>query len=309
MERPPLARRPPAAFLRRPPQPTHAAHERLDLWHLELQKSMQAVADAFVDLSVSTDSVERLWQSALQMRCEFLQHQPEAVSSVAVAEVKENWIGKLSQLYSKQVRRPLEKNEIVYTVEDKAADGASIFTATVSAIDFRGGPYKGEPSRSKKLAEHSAASVALDMEFGGDAVAMTFAKVKQEPETFPERGVKRNAEEAVVSPKQKLNEQLRLLVDREISKDCIAYHTDQVEGVYQSSVCVVCYDNQTFAGQPAASKKEAEQSAAEAALVALEDVLRPAVEAQQEKKRRKLEEKRRRDKERKGGNGEAVDYD
>ncbi|CAJ1407687.1 unnamed protein product [Effrenium voratum] len=270
---------------------------------------MQAVADAFVDLSVSTDSVERLWQSALQMRCEFLQHQPEAVSSVAVAEVKENWIGKLSQLYSKQVRRPLEKNEIVYTVEDKAADGASIFTATVSAIDFRGGPYKGEPSRSKKLAEHSAASVALDMEFGGDAVAMTFAKVKQEPETFPERGVKRNAEEAVVSPKQKLNEQLRLLVDREISKDCIAYHTDQVEGVYQSSVCVVCYDNQTFAGQPAASKKEAEQSAAEAALVALEDVLRPAVEAQQEKKRRKLEEKRRRDKERKGGNGEAVDYD
>ena len=33
--------------------------ERLDLWHLELQKSMQAVADAFVDLSVSTDSVER----------------------------------------------------------------------------------------------------------------------------------------------------------------------------------------------------------------------------------------------------------
>ena len=44
----------------------------------------------------------RLWQSALQMRCEFLQHQPGAVSSVAVAEVKENWIGKLSQLYSKQ---------------------------------------------------------------------------------------------------------------------------------------------------------------------------------------------------------------
>ena len=38
-----------------------------------------------------------------------------------------------------------------------------------------------------------------------DAVAKTFAKVKQEPETFPERGVKRNAEEAVVSPKQKLN--------------------------------------------------------------------------------------------------------
>ena len=56
--------------------------------------------------------------------------------------------GPKSKRPSSQVRRPLEKNEIVYTVEDKAADGARIFTATVSAIDFRGGPYKAPTSAS-----------------------------------------------------------------------------------------------------------------------------------------------------------------
>lgn len=124
-----------------------------------------------------SEEVLSLWQAAFRLRLDLVRseecHSREAAEWEALAEcrvepVKEkdvskfNWKGKLMELYAKKVGRPLEKGELQYNTEELEDKS---FVSTVHCEGFAGGPFVGEPCRSKKLAEQAAAEVALDMEF------------------------------------------------------------------------------------------------------------------------------------------------
>eukprot|EP00438_Fugacium_kawagutii_P008228 Skav211133 [mRNA] locus=scaffold1447:104854:106928:- [translate_table: standard] len=84
-----------------------------------------------------------------------------------------NWIGKLHELYQKKLlgldrnTRNIQKDEIRFNTERRPGDGhhQSLFQSTVDAQEFEGGPFLGDTCSTKKLAEHSAARIAIENEF------------------------------------------------------------------------------------------------------------------------------------------------
>eukprot|EP00490_Sorites_sp_Unknown_P003900 CAMPEP_0114652748 /NCGR_PEP_ID=MMETSP0191-20121206/9246_1 /TAXON_ID=126664 /ORGANISM="Sorites sp." /LENGTH=111 /DNA_ID=CAMNT_0001867457 /DNA_START=33 /DNA_END=368 /DNA_ORIENTATION=- len=75
-----------------------------------------------------------------------------------------NWIGKLQELCQKKMKRNLEKQEITFNTESHGSAGNPSFQSTVFSELFVS-PVMGEPSGSKKQAEHAAARAAIEQEF------------------------------------------------------------------------------------------------------------------------------------------------
>ena len=75
-----------------------------------------------------------------------------------------NWIGKLQQLYSQHLKKPLEKGAIRYTTQEATGETGRDFRSVVEALTFQYA-YHGDLCQTKKQAEHSAAFTAIRSEF------------------------------------------------------------------------------------------------------------------------------------------------
>merc|ERR1712110_1021854 len=89
-----------------------------------------------------------------------------AIANGSDGDVVEDWKSKLGGAYSKEMHQAASKEIITYVVEPTSEGGGRTggFQAHVSCV-WSGQIYQGEEKTSKRQAEHSAAKVALQVEF------------------------------------------------------------------------------------------------------------------------------------------------
>lgn len=164
----------------------------------------------------------------------------------------------------------------------------------VAAVTFQGQTFASDEVKvNKKAATQMAAKEALRQCFPDafDACASGGAVQK------PSKGQKRkNAEEAAAEmhPKALLNQGMEHLIrkqfDRAKAKEDIVYTVTEIEGEVKSYQCQVTIPSQagkSWVGDACTSKKEAEQSAAHTAYMALTSVFAPLIAEHQAMKKAK----------------------
>mmetsp|Transcript_96162 Transcript_96162/g.254016 ORF Transcript_96162/g.254016 Transcript_96162/m.254016 type:complete len:304 (-) Transcript_96162:74-985(-) len=215
-----------------------------------------------------------------------------AVSVAASGEIL--WKSKLYEASVKKVKRSLGKDDFIFSTQDVPSGG---YICTVGSPSFLVREYSSEgPCASKKLAEHSAAKAALQAEFPEVFRELSMGIPAGKPlAPAPVQGQKRKAEGAAVGPaegKGELGHLIAIMLSRPVTKEDIVYTTMESEvggtKTYQSSVALPSYDaSQMFRGVPAASKKDAENNAAKAAVTGLAAFAAPLLEEHKAKKARK----------------------
>mmetsp|Transcript_96161 Transcript_96161/g.254013 ORF Transcript_96161/g.254013 Transcript_96161/m.254013 type:complete len:305 (-) Transcript_96161:74-988(-) len=216
-----------------------------------------------------------------------------AVSVAASGEIL--WKSKLYEASVKKVKRSLGKDDFIFSTQDVPSGG---YICTVGSPSFLVREYSSEgPCASKKLAEHSAAKAALQAEFPEVFRELSMgipAGVSAQGQNAPQ-GQKRKAGGAAAGPapgKGELGHLIAIMLSRPVTKEDIVYTTMESEvggtKTYQSSVALPSYDaSQMFRGVPAASKKDAENNAAKAAVTGLAAFAAPLLEEHKAKKARK----------------------
>jgi len=167
--------------------------------------------------------------------------------------------------------RTLTKQDVAY--QTTAVETG--FQSTVRLCCLQGEQFVGEVSTTEKAAEHAAAHQALL------ANAEAIAALPPPTKTGRRKQVKPPVPGAVPGalgltvPAAGLNAKTTLVISlqahchRTMSKPDIAYTTSGSSGQFWSTVRLACLQPAlSFQGQPAATEKAAEQSAAEAALCA-----------------------------------------
>jgi len=201
------------------------------------------------------------------------------------------WKTRFNQAFGKRYKVNCSKDSILYTtVED--ADGK--FTSSLSSDKFENA-HAGEMQPSKRLAEESAAMVALEAEFPNVYNSFPEEARKLEVELVEkQRGVKikndpYGHDSAGKDPKSQLNQGMTIIVERSLTKGDAVYSSSKSNGMYTAVVTLHCLvEPQSFTGEPAAEQKAAEANAARAALEEWTDAIeekRPEWEA------RKIEKK------------------
>jgi dsRNA-specific ribonuclease len=206
---------------------------------------------------------------------------PQLLHSSQPSEEQQNWKGFLGQVLQKYLKRPIEKEDITYSVY--ASDPG--FVATIHISSF-GQAYEGPTMPTKKAAEQAAAKVILEMEFP-DFIAekMNIMVVNSPPAEMSKPSKRKDAAEDV-HPKSRLAYAVTLLLGRSASKEDVVYECVEVEPKsYAAFLRLPTYDPESsFEGEIASSKKEAETNAAKAALEFLSDLVAPLEEEQKAKK-------------------------
>jgi len=216
-----------------------------------------------------------------------------AVSQSASGEI--SWKSKLYDASVQKVKRTMSKDDFVFSIQDNPLGG---FICTVGSPSFLVREYTSEDScASKKLAEHSAAKAALQAEFPEVFLELSMGIPAGAPAQGQKalQGQKRKAEGASAGPapgKGELGHLVAIILARPMTKQDIVYTTMESEvggaKTYQSSVALPSYDaSQMFRGVPAASKKDAENNAAKAAVAGLAAFAAPLLEEHKAKKARK----------------------
>lgn len=222
------------------------------------------------------------------------------------------WKSRVAHAYGKEYKQPPTKDSVVYITESIEGGG---FTCTLTCDKFSDAYTSEEAFPCKKLAEESAAMVALKAEFpsayketpakmkkkgalgGAGAPAAVARQTALAAERSEGGGVKRKAakvEDAKVhpqDPKSRLNFGIMLLAERPITKEDLVYTTEEKNGNAVCTLTINCFDK-TFKGKPAVgftkeSKKKAEQNAAEAALKAYKSEIAEKIPEHQAKKEAK----------------------
>ena len=204
--------------------------EEVPAWE-DFEAVAQELISGVMDLSLPMPDLLQLWGRVLSQRSRWQKldaegrvvwpqdehalagpgaHGPDAGELPAAGETPsnseaENWKGKLQQVYAKHLcGRPVEKNEISYTVETVMGGR---FQATVQAAALSG-PITGEVSATKKHAEHSAARAAIYSD-------------------FPDFMAAADKTAAIQNPKMMLNQMLTTLLGRTATKDDTEYQTQE----------------------------------------------------------------------------------
>jgi len=221
------------------------------------------------------------------------------------------WKSRIAHAYGKEYKTPPTKDSVVYTTEKIEGEG---FTCTLTCDKFSDEYTSQEVYPSKKLAEESAAMVALKAEFAaayreapaamkrkgalggaGTAAASQKAIVKTEG-----GGVKRKSVEdgmKNLDPKSRLNFGAMVLAERPITKEDLEYTMEEKNGSAVATLTLNFLDGKSFKGRPAPgftkdSKKQAEQNAAEAVLKAYKRQIDQKVPEHQARKEAKEEAKK-----------------
>mmetsp|Transcript_74847 Transcript_74847/g.178688 ORF Transcript_74847/g.178688 Transcript_74847/m.178688 type:complete len:345 (+) Transcript_74847:40-1074(+) len=258
---------------------------------------------ALLDLSLPTVDLLNLWGRALaersrwqQLDAEGLLEWPDSPGGRAEAwsqpqgdgygrqphSEQKNWKGLLQQAYQQTHRKVIPKDEISYVVEAVESQ----FKATVQAPGLSS-PFQGELSINKKQAEHAAARAAIYADFP------KYAEVPEKVQKATEPA------ENAMSAKMKLHEMVQLLTGRSVVKEEIEYEIQelQVPGQrgtqYVATVRLAALDDDSYEGEPASNKKQAEHLAAQAAVAAMAERVQPLEQERREAKRRKTMEARR----------------
>lgn len=206
--------------------------------------------------------------------------------------------GLVHDAMTKALGRPVQKGEVTYQHEDVVDEAGNVLVAAIIECPLWQNVYQGEAQSTKKAAEHAAAKEALAGEFPevyaqrahsataglGNGNAHPSAPKRKEP--GPEAS----------DPKSKLYSAMHILCERSLQRGDMVFSTEMLpEGGPGCCVCVLsmpCYDpNFAVQGEPAETKKLAEQAAAQAALDALSDVIEPAEKEHKVKKARLLQER------------------
>merc|ERR1719253_229338 len=142
--------------------------------------------------------------------------------------------------------------------------------------------FTGKPADSKKEAEQNAALQALNA-MSKDIKEVQKAHGKVEKAKTAET-VGRPDQHSNDSPKTRLSQVLPLLLGRAATKDDCVYEMNGENGKYQAVLQIAALDMEStdFIGEPADTKKEAEQNAALQALNAMSREIEEVQKAREE---------------------------
>jgi hypothetical protein len=205
-----------------------------------------------------------------------------------------DWKGSFAAEFARLNHRSATSDDIGYDVQEIAGNKPGVvsgYKATMSVNTDRGMEvFEGEVATNKKAAEKLACK---------SAVAVLFPHIHDQMISFPQAGgVKRKAGGIAEAPaealesKSKLNQALCLLLGRNPMKGDAVFDTSETEDrAWISQVVLVTDPEVAYQGEVQPNKKAAENSAAEAALVALQDRVTPLEQEHKAKKARANREK------------------
>eukprot|EP00449_Zooxanthella_nutricula_P025178 CAMPEP_0198547222 /NCGR_PEP_ID=MMETSP1462-20131121/67437_1 /TAXON_ID=1333877 /ORGANISM="Brandtodinium nutriculum, Strain RCC3387" /LENGTH=318 /DNA_ID=CAMNT_0044277699 /DNA_START=69 /DNA_END=1025 /DNA_ORIENTATION=- len=283
-----------------------------EVHELEAQLAVDAnsVFDGVLDLNTTMVSLGAQWDKLMELRSRLLiMHgvpahkarppgkgvQPPAAASFPPPAMMKAWQtaqfaegsspdgdfkSKLQFAVTKRAKRTLTKGELIYTHTPDESSKPALYTATVHGTSegLLKQPYSSsEPVSGKRAAEHAAAKVALEAEFG----FVFDGKVPATPAPPAEAGK---------DPRTRLTNGAHLLLGRPLAKGEVVYATRPAEpSEGKGFVCtssIPAHDpSASWQGAPAESVKQAEMNAAEAALEALAKTI-AALEVERAEKRR-----------------------
>lgn len=172
----------------------------------------------------------------------------------------------LNQFCQKYCQRPVTKTDIVYVTSKFGHQFGYQFQAIVKLNCLQGQEYAGSPSNNPKEAEKSAAQQALAAH-APQIAALPLSTTKAKP---PEDG-----QNPAITPKTKLNSMCMRIAKRYLQKGEMEYESRKVPGGYQATVKLSAlpgeWKDRLWAGQVFTTKQKAEQSAAEIALMQIQE--------------------------------------
>jgi len=204
-----------------------------------------------------------------------------------------DWKSKLCGLIGKREKRTPQKGDFVYTVTEEGGG----YVGSISSEMFKTN-YTGEPSQSKRLAEHAAAMAAIQTEFPAEAAQFLAVSGGVAAPPKQQAGQKRSHAEMQTGPgdaKSQFMHAAQMLLGRSVTKADVVFETKAVnesETEFASTLCFKAYDPATtYQGQPSDGKKAAESSASTMCLEALASHIAAATEEHQAKKAKQRAEK------------------
>lgn len=264
-------------------------------WHFNEQAN--AFFSDLFNWNRPTQSLDGGWKELLNARNQVLSAYgcaPAAAGGSAntAAGGEVNYKSELYHAFGKAQGRSVTKQDFTFEVEEQAEGNAKSYICKLTCAEFAQ-EYQGEaPAVSKKQAEHWAAAAALKAEYPD-----VYARISHgAPAVAAGNGKKRKAGEMAgpTEAKSRLHQAAQLLVGQALKQGDIVYESEPVAdsiGQFVGTVTLAAYDNTVgYQGLPAAGKKEAEQAAAEAALQALADKLKPLQDEHEAKRKAKAVE-------------------
>jgi len=243
-------------------------------------KRVEALMHALWDANVSERDLGQQWLTALKARKQVLGSMG-VESGQAMSADHVNWKGLLLQVAQRKHKRDVK---LTFEMPEMPEGHPGPHVARVSCDDFQS-IYEGEPAVSKKKAEQSAAQQALAYEFPAEFEALSNSPSAPGTDNLsvalgngaPGGPASKKRKLSAEDPSQVQNAKCRLQVaviallsPKAPEKGDVVYDTNAVEGQdppgFVSTVCIPAVSDQVHYGEMCASKKLAENSAAEAVL-------------------------------------------
>mmetsp|Transcript_40775 Transcript_40775/g.118127 ORF Transcript_40775/g.118127 Transcript_40775/m.118127 type:complete len:402 (-) Transcript_40775:67-1272(-) len=200
---------------------------------------------------------------------------------------------KLNQCVAKQLKRPLMKTDLIYTVEEV---DAKQYIACLIGPEILSKEYWSEtPCATRRLAEHAAAKSALEAEYPEALLEPDWVDPWGQP-TKKRKFDGPNTFAGPEDPKTQLSRAGVLLLGRALGKNDIVYHVSDFETPegkrYQATVALPEFDPDAIHhGEPAESAKQAQMNAAQVAVTAWQHIIALLEEERQAKKLAHMREK------------------
>jgi len=277
-------------------QQQHAQQARIAQMENQFYEAAELLWQSLGDWSQPSAALSPHWQNLLGLRDQLFQAHGQpvahgkggAVAALPAPGAEPDWKGALNGAWSKTNHQQMSKDDIVYeTTECQGGYVSQLSMNTPSGVVVYEG---GVAAPNKKAAEKLAARNAIQSEFP-EIFARLLGTAAQAGPTI---GQKRKAPEEAgleMDSKSRLNQGLSLLLERPTTKDDVSYETEkQEDGTWVSQVTLSTDATVAYQGEAQSDRKAAEHSAAEAALVTLEDKIAPLMEEQKAKKLRKKRE-------------------
>lgn len=248
------------------------------------------------------------WQMAMQMQQmqDQMWHMQKALNGKSSGKSKnaftgkssgdstggdESWKGKFFVAYQQSTKKSPTKEDLKYEVTEVTADEKKGYQAVLTVA---GSEYAGEVSfGSKKDAENEAAKVAMKEMFPQVHAGMSAKSGKGGQGTKRPRGPKEEVDLESLGPKERLNHVLPFLLGHTQAKGDLIFQMDESgEGnTKYTATCLLPAIDVSFASPPSASKKAAEDAAAEATYEGMRAQFQPLLEEHKLKKAKLKQEK------------------
>lgn len=262
---------------------------------LQFHERANSLFELMMNFNTQPQQLDHAWREVMELRNKCLKaygNAPARGGTTAAADGGPAWKSEFYSAYARKHKTALTKDDISFEIleVENSKPGANLYVATLTCNNLAQTYQGGQPSKSKKEAEHEAAKAAIKAEFPAEFKRLN--AVAQGVMPAPVKGQKRKAE--VISnaapqdsSKSRLTHAVTLMVGS-MQKGDIAYECVEEGGQFTATVVLQAHDPSTgYQGLPAGSKKDAESAAAEAALNALADQIAQAEELHAAKKKKK----------------------